>query len=73
MEIVIILIPAFVVAILIFFYGFGLGKIFEVYPVNFIVSILLIIFASIDLIPYFNKLNRQAPGFGKRFLVFIRV
>ena len=30
---------------------------FEVYPVKFIISILLIIFASIDLIPYFNKLQ----------------
>lgn len=30
---------------------------FEVYPVKFIVSILLIIFASIDLIPYFNSLQ----------------
>ncbi len=33
------------------------GKIFEVYPIKFIISILLIIFASIDLIPYFNKLQ----------------
>ncbi len=33
------------------------GKQFEVYPVKFIISILLIIFASIDLIPYFNKLQ----------------
>lgn len=33
------------------------GKTFEVYPVKFIISILLIIFASIDLIPYFNKLQ----------------
>lgn len=33
------------------------GKTFEVYPVKFIVSILLIIFASIDLIPYFNNLQ----------------
>ncbi|MBL0238104.1 MAG: sulfite exporter TauE/SafE family protein [Saprospiraceae bacterium] len=39
------------------------GKTFEVYPVKFIISILLIIFASIDLIPYFNKLQ-----FGKEKL-----
>ncbi len=35
----------------------AIGKTFEVYPVKFIISILLIIFASIDLIPYFNKLQ----------------
>jgi uncharacterized membrane protein YfcA len=39
------------------------GKHFEVYPVKFIISILLIIFASIDLIPYFNTLQ-----FGKNKL-----
>lgn len=33
------------------------GRHIEVYPVKFIVSILLIIFASIDLIPYFNTLQ----------------
>jgi len=33
------------------------GKHFEVYPVKFIISILLIIFASIDFIPYFNNLQ----------------
>lgn len=33
------------------------GKHIEVYPVKFIISILLIIFASIDLIPYFNTLQ----------------
>ncbi len=33
------------------------GKHFEVFPVKFIISILLIIFASIDLIPYFNTLQ----------------
>ncbi len=33
------------------------GKQLEVYPVKFIISILLIIFASIDLIPYFNTLQ----------------
>lgn len=33
------------------------GKTFEVFPVKFIISILLIIFASIDLIPYFKKLQ----------------
>jgi uncharacterized membrane protein YfcA len=39
------------------------GKRFEVSPVKFIISILLIIFASIDLIPYFRKLQ-----FGKEKL-----
>ncbi len=39
------------------------GKQFEVFPVKFIVSILLIIFASMDLIPYFKKLQ-----FGKEKL-----
>lgn len=34
-----------------------LGKVFEVYPVKFIISILLIIFAGLDLIPYFSKLQ----------------
>ncbi len=33
------------------------GKEIEVYPVKFIISILLIIFASMDLIPYFRKLQ----------------
>ena len=33
------------------------GRTFEVFPVKFIVSVLLIIFATIDLIPYFNKLQ----------------
>ena len=33
------------------------GKHFEVYPVKFIISVLLIIFACIDLIPYFNTLQ----------------
>ncbi len=33
------------------------GKHFDVYPVKFIISVLLILFASIDLIPYFNKLQ----------------
>lgn len=33
------------------------GKTIDVYPVKFIISILLIIFASIDLIPYFNNLQ----------------
>lgn len=33
------------------------GKTFEVYPVKFIISILLIIFASMDLIPFFSKLQ----------------
>ncbi len=39
------------------------GENFEVYPVKFIVSILLIIFASVDLIPFFNNLQ-----FGKNKL-----
>lgn len=39
-----------------FSYGM-MGKTFEVYPVKFIISILLIIFASMDLIPYFKKLE----------------
>jgi len=39
------------------------GKQFEVYPVKFIISILLIIFASIDLLPYFSTLQ-----FGKNKL-----
>jgi uncharacterized protein len=33
------------------------GKNIEVYPVKFIVAVLLIIFACIDLIPYFSKLE----------------
>ncbi|HOP05406.1 MAG TPA: sulfite exporter TauE/SafE family protein [Tenuifilaceae bacterium] len=33
------------------------GKTFEVYPVKLIISILLIIFASMDLIPFFTKLQ----------------
>lgn len=33
------------------------GRHFEVYPVKFIISILLILFAGIDLIPYFNTLQ----------------
>ncbi|HLG41085.1 MAG TPA: sulfite exporter TauE/SafE family protein [Chitinophagaceae bacterium] len=33
------------------------GRAFEVSPVKFIISILLIIFALIDLIPYFSKLQ----------------
>lgn len=40
-----------------------MGKTFEVYPVKFLISILLIIFASMDLIPYFSKLK-----FGKEKL-----
>lgn len=39
------------------------GNTFEVYPVKFIISVLLIIFASIDLLPYFSKLQ-----FGKEKL-----
>ncbi|MCC5917708.1 MAG: sulfite exporter TauE/SafE family protein [Cryomorphaceae bacterium] len=33
------------------------GKTFEVYPVKFIISLLLIAFASMDLLPFFNKLQ----------------
>lgn len=39
------------------------GRTFEVYPVKLIISVLLIIFATMDLIPYFNKLQ-----FGKEKL-----
>lgn len=39
------------------------GKHMEVYPVKFIISILLILFASMDLIPYFSTLQ-----FGKNKL-----
>src|SRR5829696_5952321 len=39
------------------------GRTFEVFPVKFIISILLIIFATFDLIPYFNKVQ-----FGKNKL-----
>ncbi|MEZ4858982.1 MAG: sulfite exporter TauE/SafE family protein [Flavobacteriaceae bacterium] len=39
------------------------GKNLEVYPVKFMISILLIVFASIDLFPYFNRLQ-----FGKEKL-----
>ncbi len=33
------------------------GKDFEVYPLKFIVAILILIFASMELIPYFSKLQ----------------
>jgi uncharacterized membrane protein YfcA len=39
-----------------FSYELG-GKVMQVYLVKFIISVLLIIFATIDLIPYFNKLR----------------
>ncbi len=39
------------------------GKHMEVYPVKFLISILLIIFATMDLLPWFNKLQ-----FGKEKL-----
>jgi uncharacterized protein len=39
-----------------FSYAAG-GKTFEVYPIKFIIAVLLIIFAAIDLIPYFSKLQ----------------
>lgn len=41
------------------------GKTFLVYPVKFLISLLLIVFASMDLIPYFQKLQ-----FGKEKLPF---
>jgi uncharacterized membrane protein YfcA len=40
------------------------GNHYEVYPIKFMVSILLILFASMDLIPYFKQLN-----FGKDKLI----
>lgn len=40
------------------------GSRYEVYPIKFIISILLILFASMDLIPYFQKLQ-----FGKDKLI----
>ncbi len=43
---------------------FAFGKHYEVYPIKFMVSILLILFASMDLIPYFQKLQ-----FGKDKLI----
>ncbi|HYG53106.1 MAG TPA: sulfite exporter TauE/SafE family protein [Flavobacteriales bacterium] len=39
------------------------GKTFEVYPVKFIISLLLIFFAILDLVPFLNKLH-----FGKEKL-----
>ena len=39
------------------------GRTWEVYPVKFLISIILIIFASMDLIPYFGRLQ-----FGKEKL-----
>lgn len=36
---------------------YAFGKYIEVFPVKFIISVLLIIFACIDLIPYFKKLE----------------
>lgn len=33
------------------------NKVFDVYPVKLIISILLIVFATLDLIPFFNKLQ----------------
>jgi uncharacterized membrane protein YfcA len=45
-------------------YSYNIGsQVFEISPVKLIISILLIIFASIDLIPYFGKLQ-----FGKEKL-----
>ncbi len=34
-----------------------MGRTWEVYPVKFLISILLIIFATMDLIPYFDRLE----------------
>lgn len=39
------------------------GKTFEVYPVKFIISLLLIFFAILDLIPFLNKIK-----FGKKHM-----
>ena len=39
------------------------GRTWDVYPVKFLISIILIIFASMDLIPYFGRLQ-----FGKEKL-----
>lgn len=39
-----------------FSYEIG-DRVFKVFPVKFIISILLIIFALMDLVPYFNKLQ----------------
>ncbi len=33
------------------------GKTFEVYPLKLLIALLLIVFASMDLIPYFNRLQ----------------
>jgi uncharacterized membrane protein YfcA len=33
------------------------GKTFEIYPVKLLISILLLIFAILDLVPFFNNLN----------------
>lgn len=33
------------------------NKVFDVYPVKLIISILLIVFATLDLVPFFNKLQ----------------
>jgi uncharacterized membrane protein YfcA len=37
------------------------GRLFELYPVKFIISVLLILFAILDLVPFLNKLQ-----FGKK-------
>ena len=44
---------------------YAFGRHYEVFPIKFIVSILLITFATMDLIPYFSKLQ-----FGRDKLVF---
>lgn len=43
---------------------YAFGKHIEVYPVKFLIALLLIVFAGIDLIPYFNTLQ-----FGKDKLI----
>jgi len=45
-----------------FTYSLG-DRLISVYPVKFIVSVLLMIFAIIDLIPYFNKLQFNKTNF----------
>ncbi len=40
------------------------GRTFEVYPVKLIISILLIVFASMDLIPYFSRLQFHKSKLG---------
>jgi uncharacterized protein len=39
------------------------GKTFEVYPVKFVISVLLLFFAVLDLVPFLNKIE-----FGKKYM-----